>query len=123
MASTCRSVCRARIVGSITVLSMTAVATLVVGLVLGWFARTFMRVGRSATPRRVEPMEQAIYLAQREELRRSYTSSMNEYDRLVTWISGGALGLSVTFIERFAPKTRADTAWMLMWGWSLLAAA
>jgi hypothetical protein len=34
----------------------------------------------------------------------AYASSINEYNRLVTWISGGALGLSITFVEKLSPQ-------------------
>ena len=38
----------------------------------------------------------------------AYAASMNEYNRLVTWISGGALGLSITFVEKLSPPIRLD---------------
>lgn len=53
----------------------------------------------------------------------AYTASINEYNRLVTWISGGALGLSITFVEKLSPQIRPGSAWMLISGWALLGVA
>jgi hypothetical protein len=45
----------------------------------------------------------------------SDTGSINEYDRLVTWASGGALGLSITLIEKFGSNAdRATARWLAL---------
>lgn len=75
------------------------------------------------TPRRLEPLEEAAYLRQLEHLRVAYTDSIKEYDRLVTWASAGALGLSITFLEKFGTNASGETAWMLATGWAFLCAA
>ena len=41
----------------------------------------------------------------------------------MTWASGGALLVSVTFLEKLAPRPRPDTAWLLNASWQWLAAA
>jgi hypothetical protein len=68
-------------------------------------------------------LNHAEYLKQRESLVAAYTSSINEYDRLVTWASAGALGLSISFLEKFGTNADPTTAWMLGLGWGSLSAA
>jgi hypothetical protein len=58
-----------------------------------------------------------------DRLDRAYTESIKEYDRLVTWISGGMLGLSVTFAERLGPRTQEGSTALLAWGWIVLGGA
>jgi hypothetical protein len=55
-------------------------------------------------------------------LDRADTDSMKEYDRLVTWTSGGALLASITFLEKIAPGPTQSTAWLPTTGWALLPA-
>ena len=45
---------------------------------------------------------------------------MNQYDKLVPWASGGALVLSVTFIEKFGQNASPNTGWLLGTSWVLL---
>ncbi len=77
----------------------------------------------SPTPRRTDPLDHADYLQQRDYLKLSYTESIKEYDRLVTWASAGALGLSITFLEKFGQNADRGTAWLLGVGWTSLGAA
>jgi hypothetical protein len=96
--------------------------TFAAGLGGGWFARSTW--GRfDSPPQRVQPLPHDDYLARRERLDRAYTESMREYDRLVTWASGGALLVSVTFLEKLAPNPRQGTEWLLATGWALLVGA
>jgi hypothetical protein len=69
------------------------------------------------------PLDHDEYLKQRESLVAAYTSSIKEYDRLVTWASAGALGLSISFLEKFGTNADRGTAWMLATGWGLLSAS
>jgi hypothetical protein len=69
------------------------------------------------------PLDHDEYLKQRESIVDAYTSSMKEYDRLVTWASAGALGLSISFLEKFGTNANPATSWMLATGWGLLSAA
>lgn len=77
----------------------------------------------SATPTRTTPLDHDEYLKQRESLVSAYTSSIKEYDRLVTWASAGALGLSISFLEKFGTNADRKTAWVLASGWILLSAS
>ncbi len=70
-------------------------------------------------PIRTTPLDHDEYLKQRESLVAAYTSSMNEYDRLVTWASAGALGVSISFLEKFGASADRSTAWVLALGWFL----
>jgi hypothetical protein len=97
-------------------------AVFVAGLAGGWWARVWWLSALPA-PRRVDPLEHDEYLSRRERLDRAYTESIREYDHLVTWASGGALIVSITFIEKLAPHPRLDTAWALSVSWALLAGA
>jgi hypothetical protein len=73
--------------------------------------------------RRTEPLEHDEYLKRRDALRRDYTESMREYDRLVTWASGGALALSITFLDKFGQNADPATKWWLGAGWIFLGLA
>ena len=75
------------------------------------------------TPRRTEPLDRDDYLKHRDALALSYRESIREYDRLVTWASAGALGLSITFLEKFGQDADSRTAWLLGVGWILLGTA
>lgn len=93
-----------------------------VGTTLGWFGRGWWQATPSL-PRRVESLDHDEYLRRLDRLDRAYTDSIKEYDRLVTWASGGALLISVTFLEKLAPRPRPDTASLLNGSWLLLAGA
>src|SRR5688572_1232928 len=95
---------------------------LALGFAVGWLARTRLR-GASA-PRRVTPFDPDEYLQQLDRLSAAYSDGIKEYDRLVTWVSGGALAASVTFLEKFGRAAAIDIAgWKLIVGWGLLGAA
>ncbi len=102
-----------------TVLYLLALAA---GTCIGWFGRIWWQAAPSAA-RRVDPLDHEEYLRRLERLDRAYTESIREYDRLVTWASGGALVVSVTFLEKLAPRPRPETAWLLSGSWLLLAGA
>jgi len=73
--------------------------------------------------RRTEPLARDDYLKQRDALAVYYRESIQEYDRLVTWASAGALGLSITFLEKFGQGADSRTKWLLAAGWTLLCLA
>lgn len=73
-------------------------------------------------PRR-SPLDHDEYLRQFERLDRAYTESIREYDRLVTWASGGALALSISFISNAARSLKPATGVWLASGWIVLAIA
>jgi hypothetical protein len=99
-------------------LALYIMLSLVAGAGIGWFAHVTW--GRPGTARRAVVLGHDEYLARRERLDRAYTDSMKEYDRLVTWASGGALLASITFLEKIAPRPTQSTAWLLGTGWALL---
>lgn len=46
--------------------------------------------------------------------------SEDDYEKYITLISSGALGLSITFIEKIVPLSNAIEKWILIAGWILL---
>lgn len=74
-------------------------------------------------PRRDEPLGHEDYLHRVDRLDRAYTESIKEYDRLVTWASGGALALSVTFTDRLSAHPQAASIWWIGAGWIVLGLA
>ena len=46
--------------------------------------------------------------------------SEDDYEKYITLISSGALGLSITFIEKVVPLQTATSKWLLIVGWVLL---
>lgn len=43
--------------------------------------------------------------------------SQEDFDKLVIYLSGGALGLSAIFIEKLIPDPAIKSEWLLMWSW------
>ncbi len=68
-----------------------------------------------------EPLSREEYGEQRKVYADLYLASIREYDRLVTWGAGGALLLSITFLEKIAPS--GGTTWLLGTAWLLLVVA
>ena len=95
---------------------------LLIGCALGWWAHT-QWLANLAPRRRIEPLGVEEYEKRRDRLDRAYTESMREYDRLVTWASGGALLASITFVEKLAPQPLSETTRLLAISWGLLAVA
>lgn len=46
--------------------------------------------------------------------------SEDDFEKYITLISSGALGLSITFIEKIVPLQIATSKWLLVLGWVLL---
>ena len=61
-----------------------------------------------------EPTNPADY---RDVLTALETKSQTEYDRLVVALSGGALGISFAFVERFVGDDPPLALWALMAAW------
>lgn len=63
-------------------------------------------------------------LAEWKEFRKSVyenkIKSEDDYEKYITLISSGALGLSITFIEKIVPLNSAIYKWVLILGWVLL---
>jgi hypothetical protein len=62
------------------------------------------------------------YVKERETLNHSSLEISGRYDKSVLFLSGGALALSVTFIEKIAPSPVAWTFVLLATAWLLLIA-
>lgn len=57
----------------------------------------------------------------RKAFRRIAEKSEDDFERLITYISAGALGLSITFIEKLVPLNNSLHSEFLITGWILLA--
>ena len=55
----------------------------------------------------------------RQELVALEQKSQAEYDRVVLWLSGGAMGVSFTFVGRLIGDSPIHLAWALMVAWAL----
>jgi len=75
------------------------------------------------TVRRTGPLDHDEYRERRKAMDLAYTESIREYDRLVTWSSAGALGLSITFLEKFGNGADRASTWWLAAGWVSLGLA
>lgn len=49
------------------------------------------------------------------------SKSQDDFEKQLSFISAGALGLSMLFIEKIVPLKTACHKWLLITGWSLLA--
>lgn len=63
-------------------------------------------------------------IAEWKEFRKSVfenkIKSEDDYEKYITLISSGALGLTITFIEKIVPLNNATQKWILIVGWILL---
>lgn len=60
------------------------------------------------------------YAKERERLNSASLEAGGRYDRIVITLGGGALALSLTFIEKIAPSPCLGTIWILIVAWSSL---
>lgn len=63
------------------------------------------------------------YVKEREALRSSSLEISGRYDKSILFLSGGALGLSLTYIEKIAPHPAVWTFLLLGTAWILLIAS
>lgn len=97
-----------------------------VGIATGLVGRRLM--GRDGAERMNDlplpaPLDPAEYQRRRDYNDRRYLESMAQYDKLVPWASGGALVLSMTFLQSFAPYATPITKWCLAAAWLALTLA
>ena len=78
----------------------------ILGLIFGLvWPRVWKWIKRKEETIHLPPkVKHEAYLIKRDELRQSYQAEMREFDKLIPWVSGGGLFVSVTLIERFAPE-------------------
>jgi len=62
-------------------------------------------------------MDQETYLKERSSLIEVEHSSSDQHDKAALTLSAGALGLSVTFLEKIAPHPTPCTSWMVLLAW------
>ncbi len=60
------------------------------------------------------------YLELRKGFEDSYSKGMGQYDRLIPWGGGGALVLSMTFLNTFKSGVSAESLWYLGAAWTAL---
>jgi hypothetical protein len=56
----------------------------------------------------------------RETFQKAIENSENDFEKNLTYISAGALGLSLAFIEKIVSLENADHSYFLVIGWTLL---
>lgn len=71
----------------------------------------------------LQPLERQEYLERRKDLAEQYREAIGNYDKLVPWGAGGALFLSITFLEKIAPHPLASSRWLLLSAWGFLLVA
>jgi hypothetical protein len=67
-----------------------------------------------------EPLEQETYLKTRQSYNEAELEVSGRYDKWILTLSGGALGLSITFIEKIAKNPTPDTLFWLEISWVCL---
>lgn len=78
---------------------------------------------RASEPATTVTRPRQEYLDIRKDFATRYFAALETYDKLVPWGAGGALLLSVTFLEKIAPKPLPWTGWILAGSWALLLAS
>lgn len=67
-----------------------------------------------------KPLDQDSYLKTRSSYDEAELEVSGRYDKWILTLSGGALGLSITFIEKIAKNPTADTLIWLKLSWACL---
>ena len=62
-------------------------------------------------------MDPDTYLKERSSLIEVEHSSSDQHDKAALTLSAGALGLSVTFLEKIAPAPTPCTSWLVLLAW------
>ncbi len=76
-------------------------------------------IERLPTVESVAAGESPALVRHHESLLDAHAKLSEEFPKMLLLMSGGALGLSVTFLEKLAPKPRTHTGWLLV-AWALL---
>lgn len=63
-------------------------------------------------------LEFKVYLEERRQLEDAVRESSNLFDKAILTLSGGAFGLSLTFIRQIAPTVKQETIYMLIIAWT-----
>ena len=71
----------------------------------------------------IQQDERNEYLRERELLVEAESQAAERLDKAVLTLSGGALGLSITFARHIAPDPLASSLWRLRWSWTCFGVA
>jgi hypothetical protein len=55
----------------------------------------------------------------KEILYKGFAYSSEQFDKAMLYVSAGALGVSITFIEKIVPLDKAHNKWLLLLSWIL----
>lgn len=66
------------------------------------------------------PLSEKAYLESRKQYDDAELEVSGRYDTWILTLAGGALGLSITFLEKIAPHPQLDTLCWLKWSWATL---
>ncbi|MCP5523251.1 MAG: hypothetical protein H7A46_17080 [Verrucomicrobiales bacterium] len=69
------------------------------------------------------PLGEQVYLEVRKDYNASELEASGRYDKWILTLSGGALGISITFVEKIAKNPNPDTLWLLGVAWVFLVLA
>ena len=95
-----------------------SIALFAAGVLAG--RRSISKARKKAEELKIPPkLEPGEYERLRQAYRRAYRERMRDYDRLIPWASGGALLLSMNFVNQIAPSPVEGRGWILA-GWILL---
>jgi len=67
-----------------------------------------------------EPLDPGTYIKTRQSYDEAELEVSGRYDKWILTLSGGALGLSITFIEKIANNPTPDTLFWLKFSWAFL---
>ena len=81
--------------------------------------RAWCRVAGVVPP----PLDSDEYTRRLERNDQLYHDAMTKFDKLVPWVSGGALVVSLQFATPLARVAASSTTWILIVGWSALVLA
>lgn len=70
-----------------------------------------------------QPLDEAAYLAARQSYDAAELEVSGRYDKWILTLAGGALGLSITFIEKIAANPSSQSLIWLKLAWAFLVAA
>lgn len=69
----------------------------------------------------MDEQTERLYAQYRQHLLEGRRLSFQQFDKAVLTLSGGGLGLSLTFIDRVVPLSTATHKWILALAWGLFA--
>lgn len=79
--------------------------------------------GSGDPPKTDQEKRYEVFLEERKSLLATAKEAAAEYAKAIMALSGGALALSITFMEKLAPTPAAGTLWILIAAWSMFASS